>query len=317
MLKLVQRRRRRHDRSPHRFVSRQNSRKSRSRSQASARWSQRCSPTSRGSTELMEDLDPEEARAIVDPALKLMIDGVHRYDGYIVQSTGDGVFAIFGAPLAHEDHAQRSLYAALRIQDEMQRYSARLREVGQLPIEARVGINTGEVVMRAIRTDDARTEYTPIGHSISLASRMQALAPIGSIATTEQMRKLCEGYFLFKSLGPTRVKGVSEQVHVYEVTGLGPLRTPLQRAARRGLTKFVGRGPEMDAMRHAAELAQAGRGQIVAAVAEAGIGKSRLFHEFRARYQSGWSVLEATSFSHGKASIYLPVIGLLNTYFGI
>jgi predicted ATPase len=146
---------------------------------------------------------------------------------------------------------------------------------------------------------------------------MQALAPIGSIATTEQVRKLCEGYFLFKSLGPTRVKGVSEPVHVYEVTGIGPLRTPLQRAARRGLTKFVGHGPEMDAIAHAAELAQAGRGQIVAAVAEAGIGKSRLFHEFRARYQSGWSVLEATSFSHGKASIYLPVIGLLNSYFGI
>jgi len=271
----------------------------------------------KGSMDLMEDIDPEEARAIVDPALKLMIDAVRRYDGYIVQSTGDGIFAIFGAPAAHEDHPQRSLYAALRIQDEMQRYSTRLREAGHPPIEARVGVNTGEVVVRSIKTDDAHTEYTPIGHSMSLASRMQALAPIGSIATTEQVRKLCEGYFLFKSLGPTRVKGVTEQVHVHEVTGLGPLRTPLQRAARRGLTKFVGRQPEMDAMRNAAELAKGGHGQIVAAVAEAGIGKSRLFYEFRARHQSGWSVLEAFSVSHGKASIYLPVIGLLNTYFGI
>src|SRR5271170_1305300 len=238
----------------------------------------------KGSTELEQDLDPEEARAIVDPALKLMIDSVRRYDGYIVQSTGDGIFAIFGAPAAHEDHPQRSLYAALRIQDEMQRYSTRLREAGHPPIEARVGVNTGEVVVRSIKTDDAHTEYTPIGHSMSLASRMQALAPIGSIATTEQVRKLCEGYFLFKSLGPTRVKGVTEQVHVHEVTGLGPLRTPLQRAARRGLTKFVGRQPEMDAMRNAAELAKGGHGQIVAAVAEAGIGKSRLFYEFRARH---------------------------------
>src|SRR5271163_2839504 len=223
----------------------------------------------KGSMELMEDLDPEEARSIVDPALKLMIDAAHRYDGYVVQSTGDGIFAIFGAPVAHEDHSQRSLYTALRIQDEMQRYSTRLREAGHLPIEARVGVNTGEVVVRSIKTDDAHTEYTPIGHSISLASRMQALAPIGSIATTERVRKLCEGYFLFKSLGPTRVKGVTEQVNVHEVTGLGPLRTPLQRAARRGLTKFVGRQPEMDAMRNAAELAKGGHGQIVAAVAEA------------------------------------------------
>jgi len=271
----------------------------------------------KGSMELMEDLDPEEARSIVDPALKLMIDAAHRYDGYVVQSTGDGIFAIFGAPVAHEDHSQRSLYTALRIQDEMQRYSTRLREAGHLPIEARVGVNTGEVVVRSIKTDDAHTEYTPIGHSISLASRMQALAPIGSIATTERVRKLCEGYFLFKSLGPTRVKGVTEQVNVHEVTGLGPLRTPLQRAARRGLTKFVGRQPEMDSMEHAAELAKAGHGQIVAAVAEAGIGKSRLFFEFRARHQRGWSVLEAFSVSHGKASIYLPVVGLLNAYFSI
>jgi class 3 adenylate cyclase len=271
----------------------------------------------KGSMELMEDIDPEEARAIVDPAIKLMIDAAHRYDGYIVQSTGDGVFAIFGAQVAHEDHPQRALCAALRIQDEMQRYAARLREQGHLPLEARVGVNTGEVVVRSIRTDEKHVEYTPIGHSISLASRMQALAPSGSIATTEQLRKLCEGYFLFKPLGPTRVKGVTEQVQVYEVTGVGPLRTPLQRAARRGLTKFVGRSPEMEAMAHAAELAKTGRGQSVAAVAEAGIGKSRLFHEFRARHQSGWSVVEATSFSHGKASIYLPVIGMLNTYFGI
>jgi hypothetical protein len=198
------------------------------------------------------------------------------------------------------------------MQDEMQRYSTRLREAGHPPIEARVGGNTGEVVVRAIKTDESHTEYTPIGHSISLASRMQTLAPTGSIATTEQIRKLCEGYFLFKSLGPTRVKGVSEPVKVYEVTGLGPLRTPLQRAARRGLTKFVGRQSEMEAIGHVAELAKAGHGQIEATVAEAGIGKSRLFHEFRARHQSGWSVLAAISFEHGKASIYAPVIGLLS-----
>ncbi len=242
----------------------------------------------KGSMELMEDLDPEEARAIVDPALKLMIDAAHRYDGYIVQSTGDGIFALFGAPLAHEDHPQRALYAALRMQEELRRYSDRMRHGGSLPIQVRVGVNTGEVVVRTIKTDDAHTEYTPIGHSTSLASRMQALAPIGSIAITEPVASCARATSFSSRLGPTKVKGVSEPVNVYEVTGLGPLRTRLQRSAGRGLTKFVGRQREMDAMKHAAEQAKAGHGQIVAAMAEAGVGKSRLFYEFKAVSQSGW-----------------------------
>jgi class 3 adenylate cyclase len=249
----------------------------------------------KGSTELMEDLDPEEARAIVDPALKLMIDGVHRYDGYIVQSTGDGIFALFGAPAAHEDHPQRALYAALRIQEDLKRYSSRLRETGNLPIEGRVGVNTGEVVVRSITTGAGQTEYTPIGHTTNLASRMQALAPTGSIAVSEQTRKFVEGYFQLKPLGPTRVRGVSEPVNIYEVTGLGPLRTRLQRAAGRGLTKFVGRGREMEALKHAAEQAKGGRGQIVAAMAEPGVGKSRLYFEFKATSEAGWMVLETFS----------------------
>ena len=270
-----------------------------------------------GSTELMEDLDPEEARAIIDPALKLMIDAVQRYDGYVVQSTGDGIFALFGAPVAHEDHPQRALYAALRMQEEMQRYSSRLREAGDLPIEARVGVNTGEVVVRTIATGSAKTEYTPIGHTANLASRMQALAPTGSIAISENTRGLVEGYFLLKPLGPTRVKGLSEPANVYEATGIGPLRTRLQRAAGRGLTKFVGREHEMEALKHAAELARDGHGQIVAAMAEPGVGKSRLYFEFKAISQSGWMVLETFSISHGKAGAYLPVLDLLHGYFKI
>ncbi len=271
----------------------------------------------KGSTELEQDLDPEEARAIVDPALKLMIDAVRRYDGYVVQSTGDGIFALFGAPVAHEDHSQRALYAALRMQEELTRYSARLRETGNLPLEARVGVNTGEVVVRSIATGEGHIEYTPIGHTANLASRMQALAPTGSIATSEATRKFCEGYFTLKPLGPTKVKGVSEPVNVYEVTGLGPLRTRLQRSAGRGLTKFVGREREMEAMRNAAEFARAGRGQIVAAMAEAGTGKSRLFYEFKVKHQSGWMVLETFSVSHGKASAFLPVLDMLHGYFKI
>ncbi len=271
----------------------------------------------KGSMDLMERLDPEEARAIVDPALKLMIDAMHRYDGYIVQSTGDGIFALFGAPVAHEDHAQRGLYAALRVQEDMAKYSAGLRAAGNPPVEIRVGLNTGEVVVRSIRTDDAHTEYTPIGHSMSLAARMQTLAPTGSIVITEQTQKLTAGYFDLKPLGPARIKGVSEPINVYEVLGIGPLRTRLQMSESRGLSKFVGRHAELDQLDKALEQARGGRGQIVAAMAEAGVGKSRLFHEFKLRRQSECLVLEALSFSHGKASAYLPVVDLLKTYFRI
>jgi len=271
----------------------------------------------RGSTDLMEDLDPEEARAIIDPALKLMMEAVRHYDGYIVQSTGDGIFALFGAPLAHEDHPQRALYAALRLQEAIRRYSGKLVANGGTPLEARVGINTGEVVVRTLTTADGHTEYTPIGHTANLASRMQAIAPTGSIAITEHTRLLVEGYFQLKSRGPTRVKGLADPINVYEVTGLGPLRTRLQRAAARGFTKFVGREREMDALRHALEQAKTGHGQIVAAIAEPGVGKSRLFYEFKATSQSGCMVLEADSVSHGKASAYLPVTELLKNYFEI
>ena len=271
----------------------------------------------KGSMELMEDLDPEEARAIVDPALKLMIDAVNRYGGHVVQSTGDGIFALFGAPVAHEDHPQRALYAALRMQDEMRRYGDRMRAQGQPPLQVRVGVNTGEVVVRSIQTGADHTEYTPIGHSTGLAARLQTLATPGTTMISGSTRRLVEGFFQLKSLGPTRLKGVTDQVDVYEVIGLGPLRTRLQRAAVRGLSKFVGRQREMEALKHAAELAQTGHGQIVAVIADPGMGKSRLFYEFKATSQSGWMVLEAFSISHGKASAYLPVLDLLSQYFEI
>src|SRR6202521_4187190 len=143
----------------------------------------------KGSTELMADLDPEEARAIIDPALKLMVSAVHRYDGYVVQSTGDGIFALFGAPVAHEDHPQRALYAALATRDELRRRGEDLRRLGRSGVEVRIGINTGEVVVRSITTGAAQVEYTPIGHTTNLASRMQAVAPTGSIAISEHTRK--------------------------------------------------------------------------------------------------------------------------------
>ncbi|HLM79740.1 MAG TPA: adenylate/guanylate cyclase domain-containing protein [Terriglobales bacterium] len=271
----------------------------------------------KGSMEMIEHLDPEEARAIFDPALQLMIEAVRRYGGYVAQSTGDGIFAVFGAPIALEDHPQHALYAALRMQEDLRRYSDRLRERGEPPVTIRIGVNVGEAVVRTIKTGETDTEYTPIGHSISLASRLQALAPAGSIAIGPAVRRLVEGYFTLNGLGLARIKGVTEPVEVYEVTGLGPLRTRLQRSAGRGYTKFVGRQNEIQAMKRAAEQAQAGHGQIVASVAEAGVGKSRLLFEFKAVSRSGWMVLEAFSVSHGQASAFLPLIDLLYSYFEI
>ncbi len=270
----------------------------------------------KGSTELMRDLDPEEARAIVDPALKLMIDAAHRYDGYVVQSTGDGIFALFGAPLAHEDHPQRALHAAIAMRDALRRSGEDLKKQGRLGVEVRLGINTGEVVLRMVHTG-GHTEYTPVGHAANLAARMQTVAPAGGIVISEGTRHLVEGYFEVRDLGPTEVKGVSEPINVYEVVGAGPLRGHFELAARRGLTKFVGREREVAEMKRALELARNGHGQIVAAVAEAGTGKSRLVYEFKAMLPDDCKVLEAYSVSHGKASAYLPVLELLYRYFGI
>src|SRR6476620_3770759 len=269
------------------------------------------------STGLEQDLDPEEARAIIDPVLGLMIEAVRRYDGHVVQSTGDGIFALFGAPIPHEDHPQRSLYAALRLQEEIRRLSDRLRTEGRTPIQIRAGVNTGEVVVRPIKTGEGQTEYTPVGHTVNLASRMQSLANAGAIVISDSTRSLVEGYFALRSLGPTRLKGLNESVRVYEVAGLGPLRTRLERSAGRGLSKFVGRSKEREIFRLAAQLAKSGSGQLVAVVAEPGVGKSRLVFEFKVETGGDWTVLEAFSVSHGKGSSYLPVIELLHSYFGI
>ncbi|MBI3795845.1 MAG: AAA family ATPase [Deltaproteobacteria bacterium] len=271
----------------------------------------------KGSTALIEGLDPEEARAIIDPALQLMMDAVHQYDGYVAQALGDGIFALFGAPLAHEDHPQRALYAALRMQEAMRRYADTLRTKGYPPLQMRVGVNTGEVVLRSIRKDDLHTDYVPVGHSTNLAARMEQLANPGSIVVSAYTQHLTDGYFAFKDLGPTQIKGVADSLNIYEVLSVGPLRTRLQVAAQRGLTRFVGRRSEMEQLQRALEHAKAGHGQIVGTMGEPGLGKSRLFYEFKLLSLSGCLVLEAYSVSHGKATAYLPVIELLKSYFRI
>jgi class 3 adenylate cyclase len=272
----------------------------------------------KGSTALIEGLDPEEARAIIDPALQLMMDAVHQYDGFVAQALGDGIFALFGAPLAHEDHPQRALYAALRMQEDMRRYGDQVRLKYGVPLLMRVGLNTGEVMLRSIRKDDLHADYVPVGLSTNLAARMEQMATPGTILATAHTYKLTEGYFAFKDLGPTRIKGVAESLHVYEVLGVGALRTRLQvTAARRGLTRFVGRQSEMAHLQQAFAQARDGHGQIVSVMGEPGLGKSRLFYEFILLVQSGCLVLEAYAASHGKTSPYLPVIELLKSYFDI
>ena len=219
---------------------------------------------------LMEDLDPEEARAIVDPALKLMIDAVHRYGGFVVQTTGDGIFALVrSTDCSRGPSTTRAVLSASNARSDAA-LGERLRADKGLNLQLRIGVNIGEVVVRTILTGTEHTEYSPIGHSTSLAARLQTLATPGSTVVSGTMRALVEGYFQLKGLGPTRIKAVSEPVELFEVTGLGPLRTRLQGAVGRGVTKFVGREREIGALRHAAALAREGRGQIVAAVAGSG-----------------------------------------------
>src|ERR1700687_2117874 len=177
----------------------------------------------KGSTELERDLDPEEARAIVDPVLHIMMAAVHRYEGYVAQSTGDGIFALFGAPAAHEDHPQRALHAAVAMQQELRQHAEKLKRQGRPPVEVRIGINTGEVVVRTIHTG-GHTEYTPVGHVTNLASRLQTIAPAGGIVVSDDTRCLVEGYFELHPLGPTVVKGIDAPIKVFEVVGVGPLR---------------------------------------------------------------------------------------------
>ncbi len=271
----------------------------------------------KGSTALIEGLDPEEAQKIIDPALQLMMDAVHSYEGYVAQALGDGIFALFGAPPAHEDHPQRALYAALRMQETMRRHADALRQQGYPPLLMRVGLNTGEVVLRSIRKDDLHADYVPVGHSTNLAARMEQLASPGSIVVSAYTQRLTDGYFAFKELGPTQIKGVADSLNIYEVLGVGQLRTRLQVAARRGLTRFVGRQREMEQLQQALAQVKEGHGQIVGAMGEPGLGKSRLFYEFKLLSLSDCLVLEADSISHGKASPYLPVIELLKSYFDI
>ncbi|HEX9819627.1 MAG TPA: adenylate/guanylate cyclase domain-containing protein, partial [Methylomirabilota bacterium] len=271
----------------------------------------------KGSMELLADRDPEEARKILDPVLEHMMEAVHRYEGTVNQVMGDGIMALFGAPLAHEDHAVRACYAALRMQESIKRYSDGVQRAEGVPIRIRVGLNSGEVVVRAIGSD-LHMDYTAVGQTTHLAARMEQLAGPGSILLTHDTLAFAEGYVDVRSLGPTPVKGVMEPIEVYEMLGASSVRSRFAAAAARGLTKFVGRTGEMEQLAQALDRARAGRGQVVAVVGEPGVGKSRLYYEFvHSRRVQDCLVVETVSVSYGKATTYLPVIELLRNYFRI
>ncbi len=268
----------------------------------------------KGSMELLAERDPEEARQLLDPVLAHMMAAVHRYEGTVNQVMGDGIMALFGAPLAHEDHAVRACYAALAMQTAMQHYAEEVRRTQGLTVQMRVGLNSGEVVVRAIG-NDLHMDYSAVGQTTHLAARMEQLATPGSILLTAATLRLVEGLVRVQGLGPVPVKGLAEPVEVFELVGVTALRRRLQAAVARGLSPFVGRKSELEALQQALTRAAAGQGQVVALLGEPGVGKSRLVYEFlHSHHTQGWLRLESSSVSYGKATAYLPVCDLLKVY---
>jgi class 3 adenylate cyclase/tetratricopeptide (TPR) repeat protein len=266
------------------------------------------------STELIRDLDPEAAQQLLDPALHAMMDAVHRFEGTVNQVLGDGIMALFGAPIAHEDHALRACYAALAMQAAMRASAEAGRRAHGVELHIRVGLNSGEVVVRAIG-NDLHMDYSAVGQTTHLAARMEQLATPGTIRLPAATLRLVEGLVRVSALGPVPVKGLAEPVEVFELLGATAVRRRLQATAGRSLTRFVGRQPELDTLHQALAQAEAGHGQVVAVVGEAGVGKSRLAYEFvHTHHTRSWLVLESASVSYGKATPYFPVIDLLKRY---
>jgi class 3 adenylate cyclase/tetratricopeptide (TPR) repeat protein len=271
----------------------------------------------KGSMELLADRDPEEARSLLDPVLEIMMEAVHGYEGTVNQVMGDGIMALFGAPVAHEDHAVRACYAAVRMQRRLNLHADEVQRKGGTPVQIRAGLNSGEVVVRSIGSD-LHMDYSAVGQTTHLAARLEQIAKAGSILITAETLKLAEGYVQVRPLGAVPVKGLGQRIEVYEVTGIGAARSRLQATAARGLTRFVGRDSEIQQLALALERTAAGNGQIVAIVGEAGVGKSRLVWEFTHSHRThSWLILESASVSYGTATPYLPVIELLKSYFRI
>jgi class 3 adenylate cyclase len=271
----------------------------------------------RGSMDLAERTEPEQFQALMGRLFAILSGGVHRFGGTVDKFTGDGIMALFGAPVAYEDHARRACYAALHLRDELAEFAAELRRSRGLDLLVRMGLNSGEVVVGSIG-DDPEPVYTAVGKTVGLAQRMEQLAEPGNACITQATAKLVEGYVTLRDLGRFQVRGVTEAVHVYELAGVGPVRRPIELSRSRGFSRFVGRAEEMRELEAALDNANAGEGQIIGITGEAGVGKSRLCYEFSERCRArGLAVYEAQGHPHTRSVLFQPVLDLARGYFGI
>ena len=271
----------------------------------------------KSSMELLADRDPEEARRLLDSVLERMMEAVHHYEGTVNQVLGDGIMALFGAPVAHEDHAVRACYAALRMQEAVGRYRSEIQGSDPIPLQMRVGLNSGDVIVRSIG-NDLHMDYSAVGQTSHLAARMEQMAKPGSVLITGHTLQLADPHVQVMSLGRIPVRGLETPIEVYELTGGQSVRSRLHAAVGRELSPFVGREREMEQLRRAVESARAGHGQVVSLVGEPGVGKTRLVYEFtRSLRSQEWGILESRAFSYLATTPYLPVIDLLRSYFHI
>jgi class 3 adenylate cyclase/tetratricopeptide (TPR) repeat protein len=271
----------------------------------------------KGSMELAEQLDPEAWHTILDRFFAILAEGVHRFEGTVNQFTGDGIMALFGAPIAHEDHAQRACWAALHLRDTLREYAEELKRVHGIAFAVRMGLNSGEVVVGKIG-DDLRMDYTAQGHVVGLAQRMEQLAGADRAYVTEHTAALAAGYFRLRDLGAFTVKGLREPLRVHELEGVGAHRTRLDVSRARGFSRFVGRQDEMEVLEGALARALGGDGLVVGVVAEPGVGKSRLCWELAARCRArGIAVHGAHGVAHGRGVPFLPMLEFLRAWHGI
>ena len=268
-------------------------------------------------TSISEKLDPEEVHQIMDGAFKILMDEIHKYEGTINQFTGDGVMALFGAPVAHEDHAQRACYAALSIQKALGQYGDKLKNDHGIEFRMRIGLNSGNVVVGSIG-DDLRMDYTAIGDTTNLASRMEGMANPGQSMVSENTYTLARDFFEFKSLGKVQIKGKKDALESYELIKPSEVETRIEAAVARGLSRFIGRGREMELLKESFERTQSGSGQVIGVVGEAGVGKSRLLLEMKNMLPHGeYTYLEGRCLHYGGSMAYLPILDILRSYFDI
>ncbi|MHC4536122.1 MAG: adenylate/guanylate cyclase domain-containing protein, partial [Planctomycetota bacterium] len=268
-------------------------------------------------TSMSEKLDPEEVHQIMDGCFKIIMDEIHKYEGTINQFTGDGVMALFGAPVAHEDHAQRACYAALSVQKKMDEYGEKIKKDIGVDFKMRIGLNSGHVIVGSIG-DDLRMDYSAVGDTTNLASRMENAAEAGSVLVSENTHKIVRSYFEFEPIGEIEIKGKEKPQVTYKLIKTGDVETRIGASIAKGLTRFVGRPNSMPALMEVWEKAKSGSGQVVGVVGEAGVGKSRILLEFRNRRPQGeFTYLEGQCLQYGENIIYGPIKDIIKTYFDI